>query len=177
MDYQNVIFGFLPDTAPLVPRMQAVRAAAKAKGVQIVYVQVGFRPGYPEVSDRNPAFTMVRDNGILALGNEDQQIHPDLAPEADDVVVTKRRYGPFYSTDLDQILRVKGIDTLVFAGIATSGVVLTGVRNAADMDYRVVVLSDCCGDGDEEVHRVLLEKVFPAQAVVTTSDEWLAGLA
>jgi nicotinamidase-related amidase len=63
----------------------------------------------------------------------------------------------------------------VLAGIATSGVVLSTVRQAADLDLGLTVLSDGCLDADEEVHRVLVEKVFPQQAVVTTVAEWVLG--
>lgn len=73
------------------------------------------------------------------------------------------------------ILRAQRVQTLVLAGIATSGVVLSTLRQAADMDYRLVVLRDGCADADEEVHRVLLDKVFPRQADVRTVDEWVAG--
>jgi nicotinamidase-related amidase len=63
----------------------------------------------------------------------------------------------------------------VLAGIATSGVVLSTVRDAADRDYELVVLSDCCVDSDPEVHRLLLERVFPRQARVITSAVWIDG--
>jgi nicotinamidase-related amidase len=62
-------------------------------------------------------------------------------------------------------------------GIATSGVVLSTLRQAADLDYRLTVLADGCGDGDPEVHRVLTEKVFPRQADGTTVDDWISALA
>jgi nicotinamidase-related amidase len=74
------------------------------------------------------------------------------------------------------LLRGAGADTLVLAGIATSGVVLSTLRQAADLDYGLTVLSDACADPDPEVHRVLIEKVFPKQAQVTTADEWVKGL-
>ena len=74
------------------------------------------------------------------------------------------------------LLRARGIDHLVLAGIATSGVVLSTLRQAADLDYRLTVLADGCLDGDPEVHRVLLHKVFPRQAEVTTIADWAAGL-
>jgi len=64
----------------------------------------------------------------------------------------------------------------VLAGIATSGVVLSTVRHAADADYRIVVVADCCGDADAEVHRVLTEKVFPRQARVANGVEMIAAL-
>jgi nicotinamidase-related amidase len=92
------------------------------------------------------------------------------------VVVTKRRVSAFSGSDLDMVLRVAGIDALVLSGIATSGCVLSTLRQAADLDVSLTVLSDGCIDGDEEVHRVLCEKVFPNQADVMTIDEWIAGL-
>ena len=75
------------------------------------------------------------------------------------------------------ILRASGIDTLVLTGLATSGVVLSTVRHAADADYRLVVVEDCCGDRDPEVHRVLTEKVFPRQATVTTAEGVVGAIA
>jgi nicotinamidase-related amidase len=64
----------------------------------------------------------------------------------------------------------------VLAGIATSGVVLSTLRQAADLDYQLTVLADGCLDADPEVHRVLLEKVFPRQAEVTSITGWTASL-
>ena len=74
--------------------------------------------------------------------------------------------GAFSTTDLDQQLRSRKIDTLTLAGISTSGVVLSTVRDAADRDYRVYVLEDACFDRDQEVHDLLTRKVFPRQAYV-----------
>jgi len=76
-------------------------------------------------------------------------------------VVTKRRVGAFSTTELDAGLRTKNVTSLILFGISTSGVVLSTVRWAADMDYAPYVISDACADQDEEVHRVLVEKVFP----------------
>jgi nicotinamidase-related amidase len=63
-------------------------------------------------------------------------------------------------------------DHLVLAGVATSGVVLSTVRLAADLDYRLTVLADCCWDRDPDLHRILLERVFPAQADVLNAADW-----
>ena len=68
------------------------------------------------------------------------------------------------------------IEHLVLTGISTSGVVLSTFRQAADLDYELSVLSDGCADSDDEVHRVLLEKIYPRYATVTTVDEWIATL-
>jgi nicotinamidase-related amidase len=139
----------------------------------VIYVVVGFRPGYPEVSDRNVTFSGLKASGVLASGAENAKIHPAVTPLADEIVVTKHRVSAFAGTDLDLMLRANGIETLILTGIATSGVVLSTLRHAADADYRLLVVGDCCSDGDEEVHRVLLEKVFPRQATITTA----AGVA
>jgi nicotinamidase-related amidase len=64
----------------------------------------------------------------------------------------------------------------VLAGIATSGVVLSTLRQAADLDYQLTVLADGCLDADPDVHQVLLGKVFPRQAEVTTIADWAACL-
>jgi len=77
---------------------------------------------------------------------------------------------------METILRSKNINKLVLFGISTSGVVLSTVRWAADMDYSLAVVSDACADRDSEVNRVLMEKVFPWQATVVTSDDFLRAI-
>jgi len=91
-------------------------------------------------------------------------------------VVTKRRVSAFAGSDLDVLLRARRTEHLVLAGIATSGLVLSTLRQAADLDFRLTVLADGCLDADPEVHQVLLHKVFPRQAEVTSVAEWAASL-
>jgi nicotinamidase-related amidase len=170
MDYQvAIVDGYAAEKEALLERMAGVIGAARAAGMMVIYVGVGFRDGYPEVSPRNLLFSGVKAAGRLAAGRPDSAIHPAVAPRAGEVVVTKHRVGAFPGTDLDMVLRANGIETMVLAGIATSGVVLSTLRHAADADYRLVVVRDCCSDRDEEVHRVLMEKVFPRQAAVVTA--------
>jgi nicotinamidase-related amidase len=88
------------------------------------------------------------------------------------LAVTKRRVSAFTGSDLEVLLRARGTGHLVLAGIATSGVVLSTLRHAADLDYQLTVLADGCLDPDPEVHQVLLGKVFPRQAQVTTIADW-----
>jgi nicotinamidase-related amidase len=80
----------------------------------------------------------------------------------------------FSENQLQLILRARGVENLVFFGISTSGITLSTLRRASDLDYRCVVLKDACFDADQEVHRVLTEKVFPSQATVVTVDEFVA---
>ncbi len=104
------------------------------------------------------------------------QVVDELEPLPGEVVVVKRRVSAFTGSDLEVVLRAAGIDHLVLSGIATSGVVLSTLREAADRDYRLTVLADACLDRDDEVHRVLTETVFPRQADVVTVDEWVTSL-
>ena len=172
MDFQTLIVdGYATDKEPLLSRTARLLQAARATQIMIVYVVVDFRPGYPEVSDRNMSFRTVKETGRFTASDANVAIHPALAPAAGDTIVTKHRVGAFFGTDLEMILRANGIDTLLLTGVATSGVVLSTLRYAADSDYRLLVVKDCCSDKDAEVHRVLTEQVFPRQATVASAEE------
>ena len=79
----------------------------------------------------------------------------------------RRRASP--AADLDAQLRDRDIDTVILAGISTSGVVLSTVRDASDRDYRVLVVADATADPDPDVHAFLIERIFPRQADVITT--------
>jgi hypothetical protein len=89
-------------------------------------------------------------------------IHAAVAPQDDHIMVTKHRVGAFAGTDLDMILRAKDIATLILFRISTSGVVLSTVRHAAAADYRLIVIKDCCADGDPGSPCLLAEQSVPA---------------
>jgi nicotinamidase-related amidase len=177
MDVQQGIVQRFSDSQTLLGRIATAIDAARTAGIPVIYVVVRFRKGYPEVSERNRSFSAIRGAGAaMEESNPATAIHPAVAPQDDEIVVTKRRVGAFSGSDLDVVLRALPVDGLVLAGIATSGVVLSTLRAAADLDFRCTVLADCCADGDQEVHQVLTTKVFPRQAAVLTVDEWRAGL-
>ncbi len=179
MDYQNDIVGSVSasERPGLLHRASSVVAATRKAGVPVVYVVVSFRPGHPEVSARNKSFSAMKSTGRLREGTPGAEVHGSVRPDPGEVVVTKRRVGAFSTTDMETVLRSMGVTNLVLAGISTSGVVLSTVRWAADADYEIVVLADCCADPDPEVHRVLTEKVFPRQATVARSLDYLHALA
>jgi len=177
-DYQNeIVRGNAPDGERVLERAASVLRGARAAGIPVIYVVVRFRQGYPEVLPENRQRDPRRYSGNrLVEGTLGADIHPAVAPQPGDVVVVKRRTGPFSTTDLNAVLHARGVNTLVVMGIATSGCVLSTVRWAADIDYRLIVVSDGCADPDPEVHRVLVEKVLPRQATVVTAQEFLAAL-
>jgi len=178
MDYENDILAMIPDNerTSLVERANMVLKEARRAKHGIIYVVVRFRKGYPEVNPQNKLFSSLKDSGRLLEGTVGAEIDPRVAPKPGDIVVTKSRVGAFSTTDLETILRSNNISRLVLFGISTSGVVLSTVRWAADMDYSLVVVSDLCADRDPEVNRVLIEKVFPRQATVVTSKEFLKSI-
>jgi nicotinamidase-related amidase len=176
MDFQHGIVERLGDDAVVAAANRAVEAA-RAAGIPVMFVRVAFRPGYPEAAAGNVRFSEIAKSGdAMTHDHPATQVHATLEPRADEPLITKRRVSAFSGSDLDVLLRAANADSLVLAGIATSGVVLSTLRQAADLDYRLTVLSDACADGDAEVHRVLTEKVFPRQAQVTTTDEWIRTL-
>jgi nicotinamidase-related amidase len=175
MDYQNGIVERFSG-ATLLQGAAAAIATARAAGVAVGYVRVGLDAGdAAAVPPTNKNFSAAAASGGLDADAPGTQIVDALAPQDGDIVVRKRRVGALSTTDLDAQLRARGIDTLILAGISTSGVVLSTLRDAADRDYRLFVLADLCADNDEEVHRVLLGKVFPRQAEVLDSAR-LGGL-
>lgn len=178
MDHQALLVdGYAPDPAGHLASVAKVISAARAAGLPVIYVCVGFRPGYPEVSDANQMFRAVRDGGRFRAGDPSTEIPEAIRPGEGDLVLTKHRVSAFEGTDLEMLLRARRIDTLVLFGIATSGVVLSTVRQAADRDYRLMVVSDLCLDNDPEVHRCLVDKILPRQATMISSDEFLAKLS
>jgi len=176
MDIQNgIVSRFAENTDVMIPFQKAIEGARHSK-IPVIFVRVAFREGYPEVSARNKSFSAIAGHGGMTLFDSSTQIHELVAPRSDEPVVTKLRISAFAGSDLEVILRSRQIDTLILTGIATSGVVLSTLREAADKDYGLVVLSDACLDADQEVHRVLTEKVFPRQADVMTVDAWIDAL-
>jgi nicotinamidase-related amidase len=171
LDYQvDTLTRFMTEaqSADAITCVPDLIAMARDAGMMVLRVVVAFRPGHPEVSPRNPLFSALKANGMAVAGSEGAAIHPAAAAREGEPIVVKHRISPFVGTDLETLLRANGVDTLVLAGVHTSGVVLSTVRHAGDLDYRLVVVRDCCADPDAEVHAVLLDIVIAKQAAVVT---------
>ena len=179
MDYQSaIVAAYGGDGADeLLSRAADVLARARAAGIIVIYVQVGFRPGFPEISDRNPLFNAVKNDPERRKMFEGpaREIHTAVAPQDGDIVVPKHRVSAFAGTDLDMILRANDIDTLVLFGIATSGVVLSTLIHAVDEDYKIFVIDDLCADGDQELHASLM-RFYARRGTVISSSEFSEGL-
>jgi nicotinamidase-related amidase len=172
MDMQAGILPNLPNNTAIIKTVSSAITAARSKKIPVIYVVVGFRQGMPEAGVNNKGFAASKERFSKLNMEEFMTVHPDIAPQAGEIIVTKRRVSAFTGSDLEVVLRAQGIQHIVLTGIATSGVVLSTTREAADKDYRITILSDGCADADEEVHRVLTTKIFPRQADVMTVEEW-----
>ena len=173
MDYQNAIIGRLGEAGALLARVAEAIAIVRQHGGQVGYVRVGFDDADFEAIPAHSRFAglVARTGRGFHSDSPATAVHESVAPEPGDIIVRKTRVGAFSTTDLDEQLRKHGIDTLILAGISTSGVVLSTVRDASDRDYRVFVLADASADRDREVHDFLTGKIFPAQAHVLTVAE------
>lgn len=172
MDMQLAVIRSLPDYNEITDKVEKAIAFARSQNIPVLFVVVGFRPGMPEVSINNKILAASKERSANVNMDELMKIDNTVAPLPGEIVITKRRVSAFTGSDLEVVLRAQGIQHIILTGVSTSGVVLSTLREAADKDYHITVLSDCCTDGDTEVHRVLTNKVFPRQAAVFTLDEW-----
>ena len=171
LDCQAGILSSIPGADSIIPNAARAVEAARAANLRVIHVGLGFSPGHPEIPDAPTPFLRVKQNNLFVKGTPSAQFHPALF-RPDDLVVFKQRVGAFSENELHLLLRSLKIESLVFFGVATSGIVLSTLRRAFDLDYRCTVIKDACLDRDPEVHRVLTEKVFPAQSTVLTTDQF-----
>jgi nicotinamidase-related amidase len=168
MDYQPGIVERIDDSEALIERAQTAMAAARAAGVTVGYVRVAFTEEDLEAMPDGAPMARVKamPRGSMSADAPGTQIDGRVAPAEGDIVVRKTRVGAFGTTDLDQQLRARGIDTLLLAGISTSGVTISTLLDAHDRDYRLFVLADATADPEPETHAFLTETFFPKRATV-----------
>jgi nicotinamidase-related amidase len=174
MDLMPLVVPRLAGDEALLHRLVDAAAAARLADVDVVHVLVRFRNGVAEVGPANKVFAVAA--AAFSATHEGTDVHPAIPIEADDFVITKKRVSAFSASDLDQVLRARAVGALVLAGVETSGVVLSTLRQAADLDYHVTVLNDGCADRDRDVHDLLMDRIFPSQADVVSTREWCADL-
>ena len=177
-DFYADSMGTLPHAVErgVVQRTVGLQAAARAAGLMVCYCATVFRPGYPEISERNKTFSARKASGQPAVFDPLEVIHPDVRPRDGEVVVGKHRVNALFGTGLDVALTGNNIDTIILLGYATSGVVLSTTRYASDRDYRLYIVADCCADSDPEVHDFLIGWILNRQADIVTADEAIAAI-
>jgi nicotinamidase-related amidase len=175
LDIQTALVGFYAKeaTAEFVQTVRSLLACARDTNATVIHVRLGFRQGFPEVSERNRLLSSLTKNPdyVKMLTTEWFNLHPALEARPDEPVLTKSRISAFEGTDLKVLLRSKNIDTLVLFGIITSGVVLSTALEAMDQDYRVLIVRDACVDSDPELHACLLDHLLAKRTDVVTAAE------
>jgi nicotinamidase-related amidase len=174
MHYQTDITGLFPSVAAtLLANTRALCDAARHKGVSIYFAKIHFSPGYPEVSPLNRNGQGIKQLGLFV----NDSIAPELGRQADEPLIIAHRASVFFGTDLEAQLTAQGVDTLVMAGIASTGVVLSSVAYASDADFRLFTVKDCCYDPDQVVHEHLFSTAFDSRTMVLSLAEALALFA
>lgn len=167
----NGAVGFGPEVRRRNVLANTARALKKARaaGVAVGYVRVGFSNNYTQVSQATPRFVKAREDGILRLGSWGTQIHSQVKPARDDFDIIKHRVGPFYGTTLEPTLRSLDAKTLVVSGVSSNAVVQSTVREGHDRDYTMVVLEDACSALDSDEHEMSM-RLLASFATITTTE-------
>ena len=148
--------------------------AARAAGVPVVYTRVAWRPDYSDLHANSPLLNIVVQQNCLVDGTRGAAIVDELTPQDTDHVVTHQRVGGFHNSELDEVLRGLGVDTVAFLGVATNASVEGTARVASDLGYRVLVISDACSAATPEAHAASLESLG-LLAEITTADDLIAA--
>lgn len=132
----------VPEGLSLIPRLRALINVCRDKGLRIIFITHAYRKDGSDLG-LHPTFdpTIKRKN-ILREGTSDVEFNSELKPQKDDIVIVKRRFSAFVGTDLDLILRNNEIDTLIIGGVVTSVCCECTARDARNMDYKVIFLSN-----------------------------------
>ena len=143
---------------------------ARAAGIIIGYVRVGFSPDCRECPPTSRLFQGAKKAGLFKLGTWGTEVHPALKPEPGDYDIVKHRVSPFYATSLEAILGANGVRRIYISGVSTSGAVLSAAKEGHDRDYEIVVLEDCCCALTEEQHQAVIEQMQRIAVVTTSTD-------
>jgi nicotinamidase-related amidase len=163
--------GMLANTVALV-------GAARTAGVTIMHAPITFAPGYGELS-RHPYGILkgVVDGSAFVKGTWGAAIVDDLTPAEGDIVIEgKRGLDTFASTNLDFILRGRGIDTIILGGFLTNCCVESTMRTGYEHGFRVITLPDCLAAASQEEHDNAIAFDYPMFSLPMTSAEVLAAL-
>jgi nicotinamidase-related amidase len=155
----------------------AVLKASRGAGLTVIYVNIAYRPGFPELKKPTyPLIESIQERGAFLRGTWDADVPDELKPESSDIIIINFDSSAFSHTDLDCILRAKDIKQLFLAGIATNWIVESTTRYGAELGYDIVVLEDCCQGFTDELHEFAITQTLPYYAVIMKSPDFIADL-
>ena len=163
-------FAAMVEESGALDRTSRLLETARAHNVLVIYTRVCFRPGYADLLANNPLLGMVAEKGALVDGENGAKIVDAITPQGDDLVIDHRRLTAFYGTELETLLRKRGIDTLLLTGVATNVTVEGTAREAVNQGYRTIVLADCCAAATSAAHEASLESLRLLAEVGSSSD-------
>ncbi len=154
-----------------------VLKASRGEGILVVYVNIAYRPGFPELKKPTyPLIESIQERGAFLRGSRDAAVPEELKPEEGDITVINFDSSAFSHTDLDCILRAKDIKQLFLAGIATNWIVESTTRYGAELGYDITVLEDCCQGFSDELHNFAIKETLPYYATIMKSQDFIAAL-
>jgi nicotinamidase-related amidase len=153
----------------VLSNLKGVIAKARGKGWPVVYVGLGYREDYQDVLSVAPRIAKARENKVAVRGHWGAEFHPDIAPQAGDVVFYKQCVNPFFGTSLLEWLRSKRVENLFIAGTATNFVVESAARYADDAGFAVSVIEDCCASPNPAWHEFAVTQILPVFGRVVAS--------
>ncbi len=154
-----------------------ILSAFRARNLPVVFVRVGFRRDYADALSVAPRVAKMKESGAVQIGTWGTEIHPEVAPQPGELIITKQCVNPFFSTQLHAWLCRHQIRNLVLGGVATNLVVEATTRYADDAGFAVTVLEDCCAGPSPELHAFAVEKILPMFGKVEMTDAYLARMS
>jgi nicotinamidase-related amidase len=167
IDLQKGITGLVDSSAEIVKKSAELARVFREKGLPVVLVNV---------AGRAPGRTEAGPPKGLTFAPDWTELVPELGQQAGDLLVTKHRVGAFLGTNLDELLRERGVTQVFLTGIATGSGVESTARSAYDLGYNVVFVVDAMADRDAEIHRHCVTKAFPKLGETETAEGVLKTL-
>jgi nicotinamidase-related amidase len=153
----------------IIGKIGELLASARENGMTVIYTRVAFRPDFSDLNANSPLLKVVEQSGCLKDGSALADIIPELAPAAEDVVITHQRVGGFVP-ELTAVLEERGIDTLVFAGVATNASLEGTARAASDAGYRVIIAEDASSAATLVAHQASIESLGLLAEIASVAD-------
>jgi len=156
-------------TRNVINKIGGLLNSARDAGMTVIYTRVAFKPNFSDLNANSPLLKVVEQSGCLKDGSALADIVPELKPDATDVVITHQRVGGFVP-ELTAVLEERGIDTLVFAGVATNASLESTARSASDAGYRVIIAEDAASAATLEAHQASIESLGLLAEVASTDE-------